>query len=53
MDKRLYDLAFCAALRVEFLDSKEEFEMYVKALCQAMEWGKMNQEKRVARIKLR
>lgn len=35
-----YDEAMCAALRVEFLETKEELNLYANAIYTAMMWGK-------------
>lgn len=40
INKILYRRAQSAALRVDFLDTKEELNLYVKALYRAMKWGK-------------
>jgi hypothetical protein len=40
IDKNLYTEAMRAALKVEFLDSKEEVKLYAASLYNAMIWGK-------------
>lgn len=35
-----YNDALCIALRVEFLNTKEEVYLYAKAIYSAMMWGK-------------
>ena len=44
-DESLYHEAVRMALRVGFLESKEEFNMYAKALYEAMLWGIMESKK--------
>lgn len=40
IDKNLYTEAMRAALKVEFLDSKEEVKLYAALLYNAMIWGR-------------
>lgn len=39
VNKKMYSEAVRMALKVRFLESREEFDMYVRAVCSAMKWG--------------
>ena len=51
-DENVWTDAKCAALRVEFLTSREELFLYAKAIYSAMMWGReVNEKNRVLQEK--
>lgn len=51
-DETVWTDAKCAALRVEFLTSREELFLYAKAIYSAMMWGReVNEKNRVIQEK--
>lgn len=36
---KMYSEVVRMALKVDFLESKEEFDLYVNAICEAIKWG--------------
>ncbi len=47
VNNKMYSEAVRMALKVDFLESKEDFNMYVNAIYEAMMWGMKESKKAI------
>ncbi len=50
VNNKMYSEAVRMALKVDFLESKEDFNMYVNAIYEAMMWGMKESKKAIKTI---